>query len=488
AYLAHLRRRHFFERRDDAWKEMLPYDGIEPFLSAIREPGEKGAAEVTDILHAINRGEGLSDPARNENSNLTLDFGLYRPARLGDLVWLDRDADGIQDGGDETGIAGVTVTLFSDGSPVLTTTTTSTGTYSFTYLASGVYTINFSLPPDYVRSVVNATGELTATNDSDANRLTGTTTLITVTPGLDDTRWDAGLYQYVNLGNRVWDDRDNNGRLDAGESGLAGVTVELSGTTGSGVSVLRTTTTDATGVYTFTELDPGIYEVTLPASNFTTGGVLAATATLPAYRSSTGTNASATGPYEPAPDPDNNTDNDDNGTTTADGGVRSLPITLRTQDEPTNDGDGNNGNLTVDFGLFRPLTLGNQVWNDLNNDRTFDAGEPGISGVTVELRNSANTETNSTTTTSATGTYTFTNLVAGDYRVRIPSSNFGAGGALRFFRSSDGGNATDSANDPDDDVNNDDNGIGPTGGVVAGNVDSGVITLSVGGEPGPDNN
>ncbi|PDV97368.1 hypothetical protein A9Q02_18615, partial [Candidatus Chloroploca asiatica] len=429
---------------------------------------------------------GFSDPARDENSNLTLDFGLYRPARLGDLVWLDRDADGLQDGGDETGIAGVTVTLFSGGSPVLTTTTTSTGTYSFTYLASGVYTINFSLPPDYVRSVVNATGALTATNDSDADRVTGTTTLITVTPGLDDRSWDAGLYQYVNLGNRVWDDRNNDGLDNNGEPGLVGVTVELSGTTGSGVSVLQTTTTDATGVYSFTMLDPGIYEVTLPASNFTTG-VLSATATLPAYRSSTGTNASATGPYEPALDPDNNTDNDDNGTTTADGGVRSLPITLRTQDEPTNDGDGNNGNLTVDFGLFRPLTLGNQVWNDLDNDRTFDAGEPGISGVTVELRNSDNTTTISTTTTSATGTYTFTNLVAGDYLVRIPSSNFGTDGALRFFRSSDSGNPTDSAADPDNDVDNDDNGVGPTGGVVAGNVDSGVITLSVGDEPGGSN-
>ncbi|NCC37653.1 MAG: hypothetical protein EOM24_37440, partial [Chloroflexia bacterium] len=309
-----------------------------------------------------------------------------------------------------------------------------------------------------------------------------------VTPGLDDERWDAGFYQYnVNLGNRIWDDLNNNGQIDAGEPGLAGVTVVLSGTTGFGTSVLLTTTTSITGSYNFTNLHPGNYVIGLPASNFTSG-VLSATATLPAYRSSTGTNASATGAYEPAPDPDNDVDNDDNGTTTADGDVRSLPITLRTHDEPTDDGDGNDGNLTVDFGLFRPLTLGNQVWNDLDNDRTFDAGEPGISGVTVELRNSANTETISTTTTSATGTYTFTNLVAGDYLVRIPSSNFGTSGALRFFRSSDGGDATDSADDPDNDVNNDDNGVGPTGGVVADNVDSGVITLSVGDEPGPDNN
>ncbi|MBK6478051.1 MAG: hypothetical protein IPF93_07115 [Saprospiraceae bacterium] len=38
---------------------------------------------------------------------------------------------------------------------------------------------------------------------------------------------------------------------------------------------------------------------------------------------------------------------------------KSLPITLTSGGEPTNDGDGNNGNLTVDFGfagtaLWRP--------------------------------------------------------------------------------------------------------------------------------------
>jgi serine/threonine protein kinase len=63
-YLSHMRRRHFFERRDIGWKDMLPYESIEAFLSAIKEPGVKSAYEVTTILRAVNRGEGLSDPAR----------------------------------------------------------------------------------------------------------------------------------------------------------------------------------------------------------------------------------------------------------------------------------------------------------------------------------------------------------------------------------------------------------------------------------------
>lgn len=66
-YLSHMRRRHFFERRDIGWKEMLPYGSIEPFLDVIKQPGAKSADEVTAILQAVNRGEGLSDPARLGN-------------------------------------------------------------------------------------------------------------------------------------------------------------------------------------------------------------------------------------------------------------------------------------------------------------------------------------------------------------------------------------------------------------------------------------
>ncbi|MBT0652616.1 methylation-associated defense system protein kinase MAD6 [Geomobilimonas luticola] len=66
-YLSHMRRRHFFERRDIGWKEMLPYGSIDPFLDAIRQLGVKCVDEVTAILRAINRGEGLNDPARLGN-------------------------------------------------------------------------------------------------------------------------------------------------------------------------------------------------------------------------------------------------------------------------------------------------------------------------------------------------------------------------------------------------------------------------------------
>jgi serine/threonine protein kinase len=87
-YLSHMRRRHFFERRDIGWKEMLPYGSIDPFLDAIEQPGAKSAEEITAILRAINRGEGLSDPARLGNQLALrvrqVDKGTIRSYRLFD--------------------------------------------------------------------------------------------------------------------------------------------------------------------------------------------------------------------------------------------------------------------------------------------------------------------------------------------------------------------------------------------------------------------
>ena len=63
-YLTHMRRRHFFERRDVGWKDMLPYGSIDSFLRVIKQPGVKSKEEETLIIRAINKGEGLSDPVR----------------------------------------------------------------------------------------------------------------------------------------------------------------------------------------------------------------------------------------------------------------------------------------------------------------------------------------------------------------------------------------------------------------------------------------
>jgi SdrD B-like domain len=179
-------------------------------------------------------------------------------------------------------------------------------------------------------------------------------------------------------------------------------------------AAIANTSTNASGIYGFSGLTPGNYIV----------GVVPPAG----YAGTTTTATSAT------PNNDNNADN--NGVTVASGELRSNFITLTTAGEPTTDGDGNNGNLTLDFGLKATGSIGDFVWQDLNNNGIQDTGEPGIAGVTVTL--TLPDATTVTTTTNASGGYLFPNLLPGTYSVAfatpagyIPAtSNAGANDAI----------------------------------------------------------
>lgn len=125
------------------------------------------------------------------------------------------------------------------------------------------------------------------------------------------------------------------------------------------------------------------------------------------------------------------------------------------------------------------LTLGNLVFNDLNGNGIFDGGDSGVNGVTVTLFNEADTQLG-TTVTAGGGLYSFAGLAPGNYIVRIDAANFNGGGALAGFASATGGGA-----DPDNNVDNDDNGVvvGTLG--AGGYAISQAITLAHDTEPTP---
>src|SRR5690606_25872343 len=62
-YTAIVRRRYFFERRDDGWRTMLPYRQGAKMLTLVKDK-EEAAAARSDLIRAINRGEGLYNPER----------------------------------------------------------------------------------------------------------------------------------------------------------------------------------------------------------------------------------------------------------------------------------------------------------------------------------------------------------------------------------------------------------------------------------------
>jgi uncharacterized repeat protein (TIGR01451 family) len=170
----------------------------------------------------------------------------------------------------------------------------------------------------------------------------------------------------VRIGNLVWHDANNNGRVDAGEQGIGGVLVQLFREQAPGQrELVGQTQTTADGGYRFDNLAPGSYLVTIP--------------TPPApYPASSGPTSTA----------DDGIDNDDNGSQASVGAAVTSPvIVLRPGEEPEAvlDGDDVNGDMTVDFGFYTPVNLGNLVWHDRDNNGRFDSGEQGLDGVAVQL-------------------------------------------------------------------------------------------------------
>ncbi|MBI1765797.1 MAG: hypothetical protein HYR56_30705, partial [Acidobacteria bacterium] len=300
----------------------------------------------------------------------------------------------------------------------------------------------------------------------------------------------------VSLGNRVWNDVNNNGALDAGETGLANVTVNLYDA--AGTTLLGTTTTDTNGYYSFPGLTSGAdYVIELAASNFSSGGALEG------YRSSL---TQPNGTETAAPDPDTGgaaaSDTDDNGQTSgtlgSGGVIRALAVTLTAGSEPTGETNGagdlnvdNRSNLTVDFGLYLAYTVGNRVWRDNGagggtaSNGTLDGTEAGISGVTVGIY--ADNDSNgvpdgaalATVTTDSNGYYRFDGLVAGKYVVGIPAANFGAGQPLAGLASTTT-SGTSSSNSTDSKDNGVDNGTPSTNGIFSGTFNLATKTIPTG--------
>lgn len=63
------------------------------------------------------------------------------------------------------------------------------------------------------------------------------------------------------IAGRVFADMNNDGLVSAGETGIAGVTMTLTGTSFDGASITRTVVTDANGNYAFTGIPQGTYQI-----------------------------------------------------------------------------------------------------------------------------------------------------------------------------------------------------------------------------------
>ncbi len=268
---------------------------------------------------------------------------------------------------------------------IATQTTTKQGFYLFEEVPAGDYQIAFTAPEGFAFTLKDQGTD--DRFDSDANPTSGVTDVFTLAEGERIFRVDAGLIPAVaSLGDKVFLDADRDGVQDASEAGVAGVTVELTGagedgTFGTADDITGTTTTDADGMYAFTDLAAGDYKVTF--------------ANLPAGFEFTTQNAGS----------DDATDSDADPTT----GMTQV-VTLKAGDV----------NVTLDAGIVEKLgTIGDRVWFDDDGDGVQDANETGINDVTVKLIDKDTNQLVATETTDGDGNYLFENVAKGNYTVMV---------------------------------------------------------------------
>lgn len=326
---------------------------------------------------------------------------------FGDLVWLDYNDNGTQETF-EPGLSNVElqVTWFGpdnifggDDDRTFTVFTDADGDYSITGIPEGEYRVEVvgGLPKGAV-----ATSDLddAADNDPDTDPTTGG--LADFSLGADQTRDDVDFaYRGTSsIGNTVFLDLAQVGFEDKSDPGLAANIRVFLDLNGDGIYQSATelsALTDAEGEYVIDGLVAGTYTVAVD------------TTTLPQ-----GVSATA----------DTNDGTLDGQTTVV------LPADTDFVD--------------ADFGYRGQASLGDVVWNDLDNDGFQDVGEPGIGNVTVQLFRDVNGDgqldggdllIDSVVTASGgqgdpRGFYQFTGLIGDDYLVVVPDANFDPQGAL----------------------------------------------------------
>jgi uncharacterized repeat protein (TIGR01451 family) len=341
-------------------------------------------------------------------NNLNVDFGYYKdPAALGNYVWVDSNANGLQDDG-ETGLNDVQVTLtieYPDGTEVTVVTLTENdedgnpGFYEFPNLlldedynmgtdgdpaTDGLprYTISVEETQDALTGFMATTADVNGNADDleDSDSFDGVVAI--PTQGEEDTdaedpatdeameaSYDFGVIGDLGaIGNYVWVDEDSDGLQDEGEPGIPNVIVQLKDENGI---VIATTVTGSNGAYLFPNLPAGDYFVDVDESSLPNAELTQTTIFT------------------------NNVDGDDADTVEDDGDLgnkdhsgNGYPITLDAGEENLTADFGYNYNETPDVNeppMDALAALGDRIWIDSDGDGVQDPDEPGVEGAKLTL-------------------------------------------------------------------------------------------------------
>jgi sarcosine oxidase gamma subunit len=426
-------------------------------------PGTYTVAEVLPSGSVQTVGNsGYSVNATSGTNATGKDFANFKLISISGKKYNDLAGDGNLSG--DPGLGGVTINLYKNGAadPVATTVTAADGTFTFSNLGPGSYTVKEVTPSGWVQTV-GASGYT-----------------VSAVSGVNSTGNCFANFKLISISGKKFNDLTGNG-ITSDDTAWAGVTIQLF--KNSGTTPVATTTTAADGTYSFSNLGPGSYsvkevvpsgstqtvgagglnvtavsgtdatgknfanfknvcisglvfcddnlngvfnawtedrdqgaKVTLTYTSSTTGQPVTVVATSDAYGYYSFTNVGpATGKYTVAlttPSPDHLAEQSHGDISGS--GIVTIPANLQISLQSGGSSSGNN------FAEIAKGSLSGDVFNDFNNDGCFQSTEDGIDGVSITLTGKnylGQTITPITVVTDDNGHYLFDNLLPGMYTI-----------------------------------------------------------------------
>ena len=400
------------------------FDNVSPGNYTVRETDPEGFTSTTSNSVGIIL---VSGGAASAN------FGDQEQGGISGRVFNDMDGNGIRDTG-ELGMEAVTVTLLDSSSHTLQSTATAgDGSYRFSDVSPGNYTVRETDPEGFTSTTSNSVG------------------IILVSGGAASANF--GDQEQGSISGRIFNDMNGNGLQNPGEAGIAGVLVALLGNQGV---VKESMVTSGDGSYRFAGIIPGLYTVreTDPEGYSSTTSNTVAVSVAAAGSGSANFGDQEQGTLSGV------VFNDLNGNGLQDSGeagMGGIVVTLLDSKGSTVQAEVTSGNGTYCFSSVSPgpykveetdpegyssttnnrvpihMTAGStgsanfgdqeqgtvwgKVYNDVDGNGLQDEGESGIGGVTVTLLHRSGTELENTTTLGDGG-YRFTGIGSGGYKVR----------------------------------------------------------------------
>ncbi|MBI1214672.1 MAG: DUF11 domain-containing protein [Alphaproteobacteria bacterium] len=344
------------------------------------------------------------------NAGLTISTLGYISGR----VFADNNVtpNGTFESGTDSALSGVSIELHSGSScssGLLTSQTTdAAGNYTFSGLAGGTYSVCEPTQPTGTTNGTTTAGAITSVSGSTgtagaaSNPTSTTSQIVTIVLNADGSGSEvsgSGGNDFAEIipstiSGTVFEDQNNNGVQNGSDTGLSGVTVNLTGTDVNSNAVSTSTTTASDGSYSFASLQPGTYTVTEPTQPANTSNGLTVAGSVP----NGGTAGSVTG------------------TTTVPSQISAIILPPDTTASGNNFAELPNGH-----------TLSGTVFLDYANDGTKNGSDYGISGQTVNLTGTdvSSNPVSATTTTDTNGDFTFTALPSGTYTIDQPAQPTG---------------------------------------------------------------